>query len=303
MGRYRDADPLRLRPAVVLAAALLLGAWAPAKLMDWDDLVARPLPQADVRIAYGAAPEQFAELWTPAGRGPFPVVLMIHGGCWRSNLAQLTIMNYAAADLRRRGIAVWNVEYRGIDRPGGGYPGTFQDVAAAAAALQTAAPAHRLDLDRLVFVGHSAGGHLAAWLAGANRIGKGPLAHAATLRPREVVSLGGLPDLSTASAGCGAKAVKAMTGEPGPDRPDPLADTSAAALLPFGVGQVVLNGAEDDTSTPDLARAYAAKALAAGDRVERIVVPGEGHVEEIAPGSAAWNRAAARIVEAARRRH
>ena len=281
------------RAAAFCAVALLLAAAAPAPLMGWDDLQRRPLPQADATIAYGPAPEQRVQLWRPAGRGPFPVVFMIHGGCWRSNLANLTIMNYAADDLRRRGIAVWNVEYRGIDRPGGGYPGTYQDVSAAAETLAREAGPRGLRLDRLAIVGHSAGGHLAVWLAGSGKIGAGPLKQPPALHPAAVISLGGLPDLATAGAGCGEKAVTAIAGAASAGRPDPLADTSGAALLPLGVRQVVLNGALDDTSTPQLAAAYAARARTAGDRVALIVVPAEGHVEEIAPGAAAWDRAAA----------
>ena len=127
--------------AAATLAAQATGAGA-AKLMDWPDLLGRPMPAPGEKIAYGRGPMQFGELWIPEGKGPFPVVLMVHGGCWLSGVARLSIMNYAADDLRRRGIAVWNIEYRGVDRPGGGYPGTFQDVAAGADALATIAPAH-----------------------------------------------------------------------------------------------------------------------------------------------------------------
>src|SRR6185295_10962523 len=94
----------------------------------------------------------------------------VHGGCWQTELGDRRIMNWIADDLRKRGIAVWNIDYRGVDRAGGGYPGTFQDAAAAADALRGAAPKYRLDISRLVAVGHSAGGHLALWLAGRPRL-------------------------------------------------------------------------------------------------------------------------------------
>ena len=158
--------------AAAALAAQATGAGA-AKLMDWPDLLGRPLPAPSEKIAYGPGPMQFGELWIPEGKGPFPVVLMVHGGCWLSGVAKLSIMNYAADDLRRRGIAVWNIEYRGVDRPGGGYPGTFQDVAAGADALATIAPAHHLRLDRVVALGHSAGGHFVLWLAARPRLPAG----------------------------------------------------------------------------------------------------------------------------------
>ena len=158
--------------AAAALAAQATGAGA-AKLMDWPDLLGRPLPAPSEKIAYGPDPMQFGELWIPDGKGPFPVVLMVHGGCWLSGVAKLSIMNYAADDLRQRGIAVWNIEYRGVDRPGGGYPGTFQDVAAGADALATIAPAHHLRLDRVVALGHSAGGHFVLWLAARSRLPAG----------------------------------------------------------------------------------------------------------------------------------
>src|ERR1022692_2214875 len=143
-----SAIPLARRIAAALGAVATFVAGSPnaaaARLMDWPDLLGRPMPSPTREFAYGTLPEQVADLWLPAGRGPFPVVLMIHGGCWRSRVAKLTIMNYAAEDLRRRGIAVWNVEYRGVDRPGGGFPGTFQDVGAGADKLAAIAPDYHL---------------------------------------------------------------------------------------------------------------------------------------------------------------
>ena len=104
-------------------------------------------------------------------------------------------MDWAAEDLRRRGFAVWNIDYRGVDRPGGGYPGTFLDVAAAADALAGHARELHLDTRRVVAVGHSAGGHLALWLAGRRHLPRSSPLTDATIRFAGVVSLGGLPDL------------------------------------------------------------------------------------------------------------
>jgi len=271
---------------------LSLGA---ARLLDWPDLLGRPLPQADRRIAYGPGQNQFAELWLPPTPGPHPLVILIHGGCWQARVAKLSIMNYAADDLRRRGLAVWNIEYRGVDQPGGGYPGTFFDVAAAADALRTAWPAHHRELGRVVVVGHSAGGHLAAWLAARRRLPpSSPLASRDPLPIAGVVSLGGLPDLkadrAAGGAACGPEVVDALAGTSGPSRPDVYADTSPAERLPLGVPEAVVNGAEDPVAPPWLGRAYAERLRAAGDPVTFVEVPQTGHVELIAPGSAAWAR-------------
>ncbi|MDO6413223.1 alpha/beta hydrolase [Sphingomonas sp. BIUV-7] len=144
-----------------VALGLAAGSAAAARIMDWDDLLGRPRPKADASIAYGRDRLQHVDLWRPRGRGPFPVVVMIHGGCWRTDVATADIMDWAADDLRRRGIAVWNVEYRGVDRPGGGYPGTFLDIAAGSDLLGRIGARYGLRTDRVVVLGHSAGGHLA----------------------------------------------------------------------------------------------------------------------------------------------
>jgi pimeloyl-ACP methyl ester carboxylesterase len=144
-------------------------------LMTWPDLLERPRPEPNETIGYGTDALQVADLWLPAGHGPHPTVLMVHGGCWQTEIADRRIMNWIAEDLRKRGIAVWNIDYRGVDREGGGYPGTFLDAAAAADALRDAAPRYNLDIDQIVAVGHSAGGHLALWLAARSQWQRGGL--------------------------------------------------------------------------------------------------------------------------------
>src|SRR5579872_625371 len=292
----------RLAHLAGLAAALGLvgGASAQpptARLMDWPDLLGRPMPAATERIAYGPGPLQVADLWLPDGKGPFPVVLMVHGGCWRSGVAKLSIMNYIAEDLRRRGIAVWNVEYRGVDRPGGGYPGTFEDVAAAADLLARIGPAHHLKSERIVALGHSAGGHLVLWLAARRRLpAASPPAAAHPLPIAAVVSLGGLPDLKVVralgDASCGGETVAKLVGEPSPGRPDVYADTSPAELGAGVDREVLINGPEDPIAPPAMGEAYAAKMRAKGARIRQITIPDTGHVELIAPGTAAWAKVA-----------
>jgi acetyl esterase/lipase len=276
-------------------ASLALAAQGEPKLMGWDDLTARPAPKATAQVAYGPDPLQVAEVWRPDGKGPFPTVLMIHGGCWRSGLSNLHIMDYAAEDLRKRGIAVWNIEYRGIDRAGGGYPGTFQDVNAAADALLAHGREYGLRTDHLVALGHSAGGHLALWLAARPKLpATSPLKDRKRLDVAWAVSLGGLPDLATAKDGCGERTVeRLLAGSAAVDR---LGDTSPAALLPLRVPSMLIHGARDDTSPPAQGKAYVARARAAGDILAwSYAIPGDGHVEEIAPGSGTWSAVAASI--------
>ena len=260
-----------------------------AARMTWPDLTDRAHPKASATIPYGDDPLQVGDLWLPRGKGPFPVVVMVHGGCWQTSIADRRLMDWIADDLRKGGIAVWNIDYRGVDRRGGGYPGTFTDVAKAADQLPVLARKYPLSLTRVVAVGHSAGGHLALWLAGRGRLPVESLLRGPRpLKITHAISLGGLPDLQATAAspdnGCGTEVVARLVG----NRADPYADTSVPRLLPLGVPQDLVNGREDHIIPFRLATDYVAKAKAAGDRVTLHVVPDTGHVELIAPETPAW---------------
>ena len=169
----------------------------PVRLMTWGDLLGREPVSPTQAIQWGDGATDIADLWLPDGAGPHPVVLMVHGGCWQKEIADRTLMNWAAEDLRKRGLAVWNIEYRGVDEEGGGYPGTFEDVARAADALRGQADAYNLDLKRVAAFGHSAGGHLALWLAARSRLSeRSPLRMDDPLKLAGVVNSGGLADLA-----------------------------------------------------------------------------------------------------------
>lgn len=255
-------------------------------LLTWPDLTSRLRPQADATVRYGTEPYQQVDVWLPAGAGPHPVVLMVHGGCWQTSIADRTLMDWIAADLRAAGLAVWNIDYRGVDRPGGGYPGTFADAGGAADALAGNAARFCLDLRRVAAVGHSAGGHLTLWLAARPRLPReSPLRTPHPLPIAHAISLGGLPDLEATAAspdnGCGTAVIAQLTG----GRFD---DTSIPRLLPLGVPHDLVNGREDRIIPYRLATDYLARAQAADDRVVLHTVPRTGHVELIAPESDAW---------------
>ena len=289
--------------AVLLALTFALTSCAPQRTdpvqtMTWPDLLEQPRPAPTRRIEFsGGGVQNFAELWLPDAQGPHRTILMVHGGCWQKEIADRTIMNYLADDLRTRGYAVWNIEYRGIDEEGGGYPGTFQDVARAADALRDNAGAHNLDLSRVVAIGHSAGGHLALWLAARpNLPSDSVLRSAAPLPIHTVITQGGMSDLiasrNAEGAACGAEAVDRLTGAPTPTRADVYADTNPARLLPLGVRQWVVNTEHDRIAPPWLGRAYFEQVERAGDRVDFLVLPDAGHVELIAPSTPVWSRQA-----------
>jgi acetyl esterase/lipase len=258
--------------------------------MQWSELLARPRPRASARIAYGSDPNQVADLWLPVQRSPHPVVVFIHGGCWSADVADLSIMDFAADDLRARGVAVWNIEYRRLGQTGGGYPGTYRDVAAALDRLPIEAEARGLSPGPHVVVGHSAGGHLALWSGARSKLSlSSPLYAAHPLPIKAVVDIAGIANLKTdTDTACGADPVAAMLGSPSALRPDVYADTSPAVLAPLGVPTWVIHGKDDITVKPSIGAAYAALARAKGDTVEVLTPPG-GHVEEIAPGTPAWS--------------
>lgn len=279
-----------LLPALLFGAVLNATA-APMKL---DDYLALNGPAPTAKLAYGDAPSQYAELFVPQGTGPFPVALLVHGGCWTSKFGGITQMRNMAGALAARGIAVWNVEYRRVDEPGGGYPGMYLDMHAALDLLAANAAAHRLDLERIVAVGHSAGGQLVQWIAGRARIpATSPLYRADPLKVERIVSLGGLADLrheaALIKASC-ERDIAQLAGTPGPGRPDVLLDTNAADLMPNGSRTWLVTGELDTISPPRVAHDYAARARAAGDVAEVVILPDASHYDEVAASSPAWPR-------------
>ena len=246
------------------ALLLALGSTSPAQgPMTSRDLLALPQPPPDETIAYGAAPQQFAELHVPEGPGPRPVVVVVHGGCWQAPWGLDHIRSFCSA-LTAEGLATWSLEYRRLGDPGGGWPGTFEDVARGADHLREVARSRPLDVDRVVAVGHSAGGHLALWLAARHRLpSDSALGSEAPLRLRGVVSLAGVPDLRQGSESqvCG-DAIPRLLGDPPAAFEERLKVGSPAELLPLGRPQRLVCGALDRIVPPELSDDYATAALA-----------------------------------------
>lgn len=258
-------------------------------LMTSQDLLALPQPPADRTLAYGPAPQQVAELRLPKGAGPHPVVVVVHGGCWQAPWGFDQVRGLAAA-LTAEGHATWSLEYRRLGDPGGGWPGTLEDVARGTDHLREAAKEHPLVLDRVVALGHSAGGQLALWLAARPRLPRGSeLRVADPLLLRGAVSLAGIPDLRAgAAAGVCADAIPQLLGGPPRDHADRVSQASPIELVPLGVPVRLVCGARDAIVPIDQARSYEAAAKRAGDTVAVEVVEGAGHFELVNPSSAAW---------------
>ncbi len=247
----------------------------------------REVASSTYRFSYGPDPSQFGELHLPKGKGPFPVVVVIHGGCWYSeyDLNQLTSFNDRVTEL---GVATWSLEYRRIGNSGGGWPGTFTDVGSATDYLRVLAKSYPLDLKRVVVVGHSAGGQLALWLAARKRLPKSsPLYVPKPLALQGIVSLAGITDLRRYRPNCG-DAVNKLMGGPPDKFPERYKETSPIELLPLRVDQWLIHGATDQIVPSDFARNFQAAAKKKGDRVRLTIIEGAGHFEVIAPQSSTW---------------
>ncbi|HEV2387851.1 MAG TPA: alpha/beta hydrolase [Candidatus Acidoferrales bacterium] len=264
-----------------------------AKYLTPADINALPSKPADARIRYGPGKMEFGDLRLPRGRGPFPVAIVLHGGCWVSQFADLQNTAALADALRDAGIATWNVEYTAEDQPGGGWPGTMADAGRAADKLREIAASYRLDTTRVIAIGHSAGGHLALWLAARHRLPQSsPLYAADPLPLRGVVALGGVGDLAAfrdyGKTPCEGDVVGNLLGG-GPEQvPGRYRQASPAELLPLGVPQVLIEGAEDETVPARFAQAYAEAARRAGDKVRVFIVPDSAHHEYNAPHAPPW---------------
>ena len=242
-----------------------------------------------VELAYGPAVDQRGDLRVPAGDGPHPVVVTLHGGFWQLPWDR-RLMNALCADLAARGIATWNVEYARTGQRRGGWPGTFEDVANAVDHLDVLAAEHALDVERVVVLGHSAGGHLALWTASRAGLPAGAPGAKPRVRPCAVVSLAGIGDLAAAARdGVGGGAVAGLLGGDPDKEPERYALASPYERLPLGVPQLLVHGDEDEVVPLRLAAAYQARARELGDDCELAVAIGSDQFGLLDPADAGWD--------------
>ena len=246
---------------------------------DGTRILSTSPPPADARINYGQTPNQFGELRLPPGRKSAPLLMFIHGGYWRARY-NLTHAGHLCAALTGTGIATLNLEYRRTDNAGGGWPGTFEDIAAArqyvAKNAKELARKFDLDVSRFAVAGHSAGGALALWLA------------ARDTSIRVAASLAGVNDLHRAwELHLSNDAVAQLLG----GTPQQVAEHYAEAdpvQLPVKARQVLIHGSEDTIVSPDFSRRYVETKLRRGERAELIELAGAGHFDVVDPQSTYW---------------
>lgn len=251
--------------------------------MPGEDILSVPPPPCDQRVAYGADHNQFLEVRLPPGKGPHPVLLNIHGGYWRAKY-DLAHAGHLCEALRATNVATFNLEYRRVGDPGGGWPGTFADIRSAYSFVRQEHSRFHLDVKRLAVMGHSAGGQLALCLA----------AHERSLG--QAISLCGVVDLQKAFAlHLSNDAVVEFLGGKPTDVPEHYREADPAELKIPHARQWLLHGADDDTVPPAFSRDYAAQKNKAGEHVELVEIAHAGHFDLIDPRSGAFKKVKATV--------
>lgn len=259
---------------------------------------------AQTKIPYGADPMQYGELYLPNGEGPFPVVTFLHAGCWRSSERMMNSYRAMAKVMTDNGIAAWNMQYRGATSPGGGWPGTWLDIAQGFDELETIAERFPIDPERVVVVGHSSGGHYGAWLAMRPQLPPNseiyvepkvnPIALVmadAYINPLVIDSIGVSGEIY-----CGEPLLEKLIGGPVEENIENFLEISPLKWLPWGIPQeyvvstyrypvslprTLAKGKTAMKSLPD----YPALAVLAGDNINVRIIHNEEHGDFVKEGA------------------
>lgn len=251
-----------------------------------------------LRIYYGEGEHLFGDLRIPNGDGPFPVAMLIHGGFWRSQF-DLEQLNGLAARLTKEGIATWNVEYRRVGNDGGGWPGTLLDNAHALDYVSVLAKTFPLDVTRTIAIGHSAGGHLALWLAARKKLPEtSPLYTSHNPHPlKGVISLAGVCDLKKMHEihewkeklfGIVDNPTRDLLNGTPEEHENRYLESSPKELLPLETTVVLIHGTLDVNVPYGLSENFANEAKELGDDVILKKLTTVEHFGLIQPDSDAW---------------
>jgi acetyl esterase/lipase len=255
-------------------------------------------------VSYGPGDDHVADVRLPSPRPspatvlrPAPLVLFLHGGFWRAAYDRAHTGPLAAA-LAAAGYAVCAPEFRRTGQPGGGWPGTFDDIAAAVDRLpglvRNAAGPDVVSGDPPVLAGHSAGGHLALWAAARHALAPDMPWHASPPRVTGVVALAAVSDLAACHAlHLGRDAVVPLLGGGPVEYPERYRIADPVRLLPLGCPIRLVHGTADDMVPCSMSVGFQARGRSAGDDVSLAKLPGAGHFEVIDPLSDAWPRVVA----------
>jgi acetyl esterase/lipase len=292
----------RAATAALLLSLLFPSVPALAQHLRPNDLAGMPVTPPTATERYGTDPLQYGELRLPSGKGPFPVVVIVHGGCWTSGFATLTYMSPLAADLAAKGVATWNVEYRQVGDPGAGWPGSFLDWAAATDYVRHLARTYPLDLSRVVVTGHSAGAHAALWLASRDRLpSSSPIRGGSNpLKIKAAIAIDGPGDIAawipTELAICHQPVIEPFMGGSPTEVPDRYAQGNPIALLPVTADEQLVSAV---VLTPAQAEAYKQTASQKGQAVGVTLLYNLGHFDMLAPATPAGMQVERLLLDAA----
>jgi acetyl esterase/lipase len=243
-----------------------------------EDILSKPQPAPDARIAYGADANQFLEVRLPRARPPHAALMNIHGGYWRAQY-DLAHAGHLCDALRTAGLATFNFEYRRLGNIGGGWPGTFEDIRSAYRFLQQEHARFQIDLDKFIVMGHSAGGQLALCLA----------AHEPSIQ--RVISLAGVVDLKKGySQHLSFDAVKEFLGGKPDAVPDHYREADPMELKIPRARQWLFHGTQDEIVPPEFSRDYVAQKKQAGETVQLVEIRRAGHFDLIDPAADAFKQ-------------
>jgi acetyl esterase/lipase len=247
-----------------------------------EDILTLPPPPYDARLAYGSDPNQFLDLRLPKAKGPYPLAINIHGGFWRAKY-NLEHTGHLCAALTAKGQATANLEYRRVGNDGGGWPGTFADIRSAYSYLVQNAHQHNLDANKIVVMGHSAGGQLALCLAAHERTVTGVVSLAGVLNLQRAYEL----HLSNDAV------VEFLHGKPA-EVPDHYREADPTQLSIPQARQWIVQGLSDDVIPPAISSDYAAaKQKRIGKEIENVhllEISGADHFALIDPRNQAWKQ-------------
>lgn len=279
---------LRLLLALVLSGGSVAALAQNMRPADVDKL---PSSKPALIASYGADALQIGELRLPPGKGPFKVVEVIHGGCWTKGFATRQNTAALATAITGMGYATWNVEYRQLGDPGAGWPGTFQDWAAATDYLRILAKTQPISLKGVAVVGHSAGAHAALWLGSRSKLpSNGDLPTVNPLPVAKAIAIDGpgelAPFIGFDAEVCGKPVIASLLGGLPNEVPARYKIASPIANLPTKTKYYLIASA---VLTSEAAAHFQSVAKSKGQSVSVLDVVDGGHFDIIAPGSKAWN--------------